>query len=124
MSSSLSDIISPAGWEEWNSSTPNIAHVLLAEYANTGDGSATTDRVSWSTQLTATSVESYTIDKILGSDYLDLGRCGVLDLNSGWGSEGVVLAALGRGMDDPNRDPRRKAVHSHCASETFQWGNN
>ncbi|KAL8292671.1 hypothetical protein RQP46_001283 [Phenoliferia psychrophenolica] len=71
MFSSLSDIIAPAGWEEWSTASPNTADVLFAEYQNSGDGSSDSARASFSKQLTSTSVEAYTISKILGSDYLD-----------------------------------------------------
>ncbi|KAL8293543.1 hypothetical protein RQP46_000244 [Phenoliferia psychrophenolica] len=71
MFSSLSNIIAPAGWEEWSSSSPNTGNVMLAEYSNSGDGAATSSRVSWSKQLDSTSVQSYTISKLLGSDYAD-----------------------------------------------------
>lgn len=45
------------------------ANVLFAEYHNTGDGSKTNQRASFSTVLTSSNVASYSISAILGSGY-------------------------------------------------------
>ncbi|KIM83640.1 carbohydrate esterase family 8 protein [Piloderma croceum F 1598] len=66
---SLSDIINPAGWEKWSTSEPNTADVLFAEYGNTGAGSTISQRASFSTMLTSSSVAKYSISAILGSGY-------------------------------------------------------
>ncbi|KAL8293510.1 hypothetical protein RQP46_000211 [Phenoliferia psychrophenolica] len=71
MYSSMTNIINAAGWEEWSSSSPNTADVILAEYENTGAGATTTSRVKWSKQLTSSTVSSYSMSKILGSTYAD-----------------------------------------------------
>jgi hypothetical protein len=44
--------ISPAGWDEWSTSTPNTDGVFFGEYQNTGPGSISTSRVSFSHQMT------------------------------------------------------------------------
>jgi pectinesterase len=44
-------------------------NVLFAEYGNTGDGSKTSQRASFSTVLTSSSVAAYSISAILGSGY-------------------------------------------------------
>ena len=51
--SSLSDVINAAGWEEWSSSDPRTDNVEFGEYGNTGDGSDTSDRASFSEVLSA-----------------------------------------------------------------------
>ncbi|KAK4695646.1 pectinesterase, partial [Phenoliferia sp. Uapishka_3] len=71
MFSSLSDIIASKGWEEWSSTEPNTSGVTFAEYSNSGVGSSTTSRATFATQLTSTTVASYTLSKILGTDYAD-----------------------------------------------------
>ncbi|KAF3766898.1 family 8 carbohydrate esterase, partial [Cryphonectria parasitica EP155] len=66
-STSLSDIINSAGWEEWSSSEPNTSDVTFEEYDNTGDGATQSDLASFATTMTS----ALTIDTILGSDYAD-----------------------------------------------------
>ncbi|KAI3988224.1 hypothetical protein MKX01_012013 [Papaver californicum] len=47
MESSLGDLINPAGWAEWNSSNPFTKTLYYGEYANTGPGAGTANRVKW-----------------------------------------------------------------------------
>ncbi|MFT3935693.1 MAG: pectinesterase family protein [Chitinophagaceae bacterium] len=64
----LPKAIAPAGWDNWNN--PAIEKtVYYAEYMNTGEGSKTTARVSWSHQLTEKEAKDYTADKIFEDDY-------------------------------------------------------
>jgi len=75
---SLSGIINAAGWEPWFTTVSNTVDVFFAEYNNTGDGSNTTQRAGFSTQLTSSTVNNYSISAILGSGYVlwvDLDSC-------------------------------------------------
>jgi len=65
--SHLSSHINPAGWSEWQPATPNTAHVLFGEFANTGPGVSAGNRSSFATELTSN--VGYSIADILGSDY-------------------------------------------------------
>ncbi|KZP16277.1 carbohydrate esterase family 8 protein [Athelia psychrophila] len=69
LSSSLSSIINPLGWNEWSAATPNLADITFAEYNNTGAGSVTSQRVSFSEVLSSSEATSYSISKILGTSY-------------------------------------------------------
>lgn len=60
----LSSIIAPAGWEVWNSSSPNTAHVTFQEYENTGSGAAGM-RANFSRKLSSPVL----IETVLGSSY-------------------------------------------------------
>ncbi|KAI8629231.1 carbohydrate esterase family 8 protein [Xylariaceae sp. FL1651] len=62
-STSLSSVINPAGWSEWNGST-DVANIYYAEYANTGSGASGT-RVSWSKKLSS----PVSMATVLGSGY-------------------------------------------------------
>ena len=46
MQSSITDIIDPAGWHEW-SGTFALDTLFYGEYANTGAGAGTANRVTW-----------------------------------------------------------------------------
>lgn len=63
----LSDVINPAGWSIWSTSTPNTNDTTFEEYANYGPGSYPTEgpRANFSSQLTA----PRTADEILGSGW-------------------------------------------------------
>src|SRR6201996_6046786 len=61
--------ILPEGWNPWKGDamfTDKEKTAYYAEYGNTGPGSVTTNRVTWSHQLTAVEVKQYTIKNILG----------------------------------------------------------
>jgi len=55
--------ILPEGWHNW-SKKENEATAYYAEYNNTGEGAATSKRVSWSHQLTKKEAKKYTIKNI------------------------------------------------------------
>ena len=65
------DIASPvfaAGWDNWRN-PENEKTAFFAEYKSTGKGVVTSDRVSWSHQLTEAEIKKYTIKNILsGTD--------------------------------------------------------
>ncbi|QSZ32978.1 hypothetical protein DSL72_002562 [Monilinia vaccinii-corymbosi] len=63
-SSSLSNVINPAGWSVWSPSTPNTASILFEEHANYGAGTSGT-RASFSNNYST----PYTIGGLLGSNY-------------------------------------------------------
>jgi len=63
MNSKLGEHILPAGWDPWGSDT-NKQTVYYAEYANTGPGAHTGDRVPWSKQLSGDEARQYTVDNI------------------------------------------------------------
>ncbi|WP_316783891.1 pectinesterase family protein [Pedobacter frigiditerrae] len=66
----LGSHIIPAGWNAWPGD-PMFADkdktAFYAEYANTGAGSATAERVPWSKQLTGKQAKAYTLKNIFGS---------------------------------------------------------
>lgn len=59
LNSSLSSIISTAGWSDWGNSA-NDATARYAEYGNTGAGANTSGRVSWDHLLTSSQAANYT----------------------------------------------------------------
>lgn len=63
----LSNVIDPAGWKQWSTSTPNIDNVTFAEYKNYGPGSVLEEgpRANFSGQLTA----PVSIQSILGDNF-------------------------------------------------------
>lgn len=61
--------ISPAGWTEWKEKDGTAKAARYYEYANTGPGSDTSNRVPWAKQLTKEEAEQITPEKVLaGSD--------------------------------------------------------
>ncbi len=62
--------IVPEGWNNW-SKPERESTAYYAEYQNTGPGSDTTSRVSWSKQLTDKEAEAYTLDNILSLKNID-----------------------------------------------------
>ena len=46
MQSSISDVIDPAGWHEWNGNFA-LRTLFYAEFQNTGPGAGTSQRVKW-----------------------------------------------------------------------------
>ncbi|TKA74709.1 hypothetical protein B0A55_05100 [Friedmanniomyces simplex] len=61
---SMTNVINPAGWIEWSSSSPQTDHVTFGEYDDSGDGAKGT-RASFATKLS----EPVSITKVLGSGY-------------------------------------------------------
>jgi len=61
----------PEAWSNWGNAE-NEKTVLYAEYKNTGEGAATTNRVAWSKQLTDKEAASYTLENIFASSNIDL----------------------------------------------------
>lgn len=55
--------ILPKGWEIWSNSE-NVKTSFYGEYGNTGEGADTSERVSWSHQLTAKEAKKYTLENI------------------------------------------------------------
>ncbi|KAG6703981.1 hypothetical protein I3843_07G108700 [Carya illinoinensis] len=65
-------LINPAGWMAWNGEFA-LSTLYYAEYNNTGPGSNTTNRVTWSGYhvMNATDVANYTVANfLLGDDWL------------------------------------------------------
>ncbi|KNG52082.1 carbohydrate esterase family 8 protein [Stemphylium lycopersici] len=63
---SMTDVIRPVGWKNWNNDDPRTDKVTFAEYKNTGNGSKG-DRASFSRQLDA----AVSISAVLGNTYKD-----------------------------------------------------
>ncbi|KAJ9629768.1 hypothetical protein H2203_002149 [Taxawa tesnikishii (nom. ined.)] len=63
----LSDVINPAGWSVWSTTTPNTGNVTFEEFANYGPGSATEEgpRANFSSQIS----EPRRIEEILGTGW-------------------------------------------------------
>jgi len=57
--------IRPEGWENWDKPEAESTS-FYAEYKNTGAGSNTENRVSWSHQLTDIEAQNFTFENILG----------------------------------------------------------
>lgn len=65
-------LINPAGWMAWNGEFA-LSTLYYAEYNNTGPGSNTTNRVTWSGYhvMNATEVANFTVANfLLGDDWL------------------------------------------------------
>jgi pectinesterase len=65
MNCELGGFIRPEGWSNWHD-TDRYKTAFYAEYHNTGAGADTTQRVSWSLQLTDKQAQKYTVENILG----------------------------------------------------------
>ena len=63
---SMTNVINPAGWKNWNTGDDRTDKVTFAEYKNTGDGSKGT-RASFSKKLDA----AVSISTVLGAGYKD-----------------------------------------------------
>lgn len=63
----MSEVVRPAGWFDWGKPQAHET-ALYAEYNSTGPGANPTNRVDWSTQLTASEAKKITVDKVLGAD--------------------------------------------------------
>ncbi|WP_266366993.1 pectinesterase family protein [Tellurirhabdus rosea] len=57
--------ILPAGWDNWNDAA-NEKTVLYAEYASSGPGGNTGQRVGWAKRLTGKEARAYTVEAIFG----------------------------------------------------------
>ncbi|MBQ0097057.1 MAG: hypothetical protein KBS53_05340 [Bacteroidales bacterium] len=64
---SLGGHILPEGWHNWNKPGKPVTEecCYYAEYKNTGEGSVTGDRVSWSHQLTDEEALEYSFEKVM-----------------------------------------------------------
>jgi pectinesterase len=60
----LGDHIRPAGWDNW-SSVEKEKTVFYAEYSNTGPGAPTSQRVSWTNQLSRRQAKKYQSERVL-----------------------------------------------------------
>jgi pectinesterase len=63
----MSEVVRPQGWFDWNKPQAHET-ALYAEFNSTGPGADPTNRVDWSTQLTAAEAKKITVDKVLGAD--------------------------------------------------------
>jgi pectinesterase len=61
----LGKMIKPAGWHNWDKPDAEKS-TFFAEYKNTGPGVSTTQRVSWSHQLTDEEAAAFTPENMLG----------------------------------------------------------
>ncbi|KAF4307316.1 putative carbohydrate esterase family 8 protein [Botryosphaeria dothidea] len=61
----LSEVINPAGWSIWSTSSPQTDHVTFAEFNNSGPGAANASRADFSEQLNT----AVAITEVLGSNY-------------------------------------------------------
>lgn len=64
MNCQLGGFIRPEGWSNWHD-TDRYKTAFYAEYHNIGAGADTTQRVSWSHQLTDEQAQKYTVENIL-----------------------------------------------------------
>lgn len=60
----LSNLVNPEGWNNWGKAE-NEKTTYYAEYKNQGEGSSTSNRVTWSHQLTKEEAKEYTTSNIL-----------------------------------------------------------
>lgn len=65
---SLPASVVPAGWNNWGN-TDNEKTVFYAEYKNSGPGSNTAARVTWSKQLTEKEAKQYSVDNIFLNEH-------------------------------------------------------
>ncbi|CAL0300247.1 unnamed protein product [Lupinus luteus] len=69
MQSFMDRLINPAGWHEWSGDFA-LSTLYYAEYKNTGPGSNTTNRVTWSGYhiINATDAANFTVSNFLAGD--------------------------------------------------------
>ncbi|OIV90977.1 hypothetical protein TanjilG_16937 [Lupinus angustifolius] len=69
MQSFMDSLINPAGWHEWSGDFA-LSTLYYAEYNNTGPGSNTTNRVTWSGYhiINATDAANFTVSNFLAGD--------------------------------------------------------
>ena len=65
MNCELGKHIVAEGWKEW-SNAKELSSTFYAEYNNTGEGSNSKNRISWSHQLSKNEASKYSIENILG----------------------------------------------------------
>ncbi|KAB1209633.1 Pectinesterase 2 [Morella rubra] len=74
MKTYLDSLIDPAGWMEWNGTDFAIKTLCYGEYANTGPGSSTAERVRWPGYhviTSATTASQFTVENFInGSSWL------------------------------------------------------
>jgi hypothetical protein len=63
----LDSCVSAAGWSVWSTSTPNTAGPFFGEYRNTGPGSASTSRASFSHQMTDSEATAFQLSNFFSS---------------------------------------------------------
>ncbi|KAI0169337.1 carbohydrate esterase family 8 protein [Hypoxylon sp. FL1284] len=70
----LDDSIHPAGWSVWSDSDPRTDAVLLGEYQNSGPGSSTTSRASFSKQLSSQDAAQFELANFFssGTSWIDM----------------------------------------------------
>ncbi|HEV2695786.1 MAG TPA: pectinesterase family protein [Verrucomicrobiae bacterium] len=61
----LSDVIRPAGWNDWNKPEAHTT-TRYAEFNSTGLGASPTNRPGWTKQLTGAEAKKITMEKVLG----------------------------------------------------------
>ncbi len=72
MNTELPASLNSDGWATWMSNTPDLTTPFYAEFANSGPGANTVQRVSWSHQLTSQEAEAFAPAKFLrGDDHWD-----------------------------------------------------
>ena len=67
----LPKTIAAEGWNNWNN-PENEKTVFYAEYKNTGEGAATSQRVKWSKQLSDAEAKQYTVENIFDKNFSEL----------------------------------------------------
>ncbi|GLT30411.1 hypothetical protein SLA2020_052110 [Shorea laevis] len=70
MKTVLGSLIAPAGWLEWDGNFA-LDTLYYAEYANTGRGSSTTNRVNWKgyhVLTNATHASKFTVANLIAGD--------------------------------------------------------
>lgn len=80
-------MISPAGWSQWSKSSPQTDGVTYGEYHNTGPGSSTCNRASFSQQLSDTDVVQFQLESFFASiAFIDFRYVDVQPFAAGIGS--------------------------------------
>lgn len=72
MQSSITDVIQPAGWYEWDGDFA-LSTLYYAEYANAGAGASTANRVTWPgfRVITASEAQAFTVSQFIsGANWL------------------------------------------------------
>ncbi|KAJ7524427.1 hypothetical protein O6H91_04G080100 [Diphasiastrum complanatum] len=65
MLSSLSSVVDPTGWLEWNGAPVVPGTLFYGEYNNIGAGAATSKRVNWSTVMNENQAEKFTVSSLI-----------------------------------------------------------
>ncbi|KAL5598665.1 hypothetical protein BROUX41_003421 [Berkeleyomyces rouxiae] len=64
----LDSCVQPSGWEQWSKTKNQTDGVLFGEYENSGPGSDTSARASFSTQLSESEAAKFELSTFFGSD--------------------------------------------------------